>query len=239
MKIVLTGSEGFIGSHLKKELSNTNLELYDIKLGKNIKDFKLKGNEDFVIHLAAKTSVRNSIIYPDLYFLNNYIYSKKIFQECDNYGIRCIYASSSCALFPELSPYGLSKKMMEEAGKNHIGLRFTNVFGVPPRENMLMDKIIRNKLTYKTEHKRDFIFIEDVISAIRIFLKKDSSFNSIYNVSFGESFTISSLLDLINLNVPTKKGLNCESKDNVLDNSELLKLGWRPTVSIKDFIKTI
>lgn len=235
MKIVITGSEGFIGSRLKESLKSHNLVLYDVLLRKNIKDFKLDGNEDFVIHLAAKTNVRDSIKFPDTYYIHNYQYSKKVFDECNNFGVRCIYASSSCALFQDKSPYGKSKKLVEDIGHNHLGLRFSNVFGYPPRENMLLDKILKNKISYITNHKRDFIFIDDVISAIHLFLSNNFT-NKIFNVSSGTSICVKDITDYCNLKLPISLGMNCEAFDNILDNSEILKLGWKPTKSIFEFL---
>jgi gliding motility-associated-like protein len=73
MKIVLTGSEGFIGSHLKKKLLRKKHQLicYDLSLNKDIKDFTLDGDENFVIHLAAKANVRDSVKNPAPYFITN------------------------------------------------------------------------------------------------------------------------------------------------------------------------
>ena len=92
MKIVLTGSEGFIGSHLKKKLLKRKHQLicYDLLLNKDIKDFTLNGDEDFVIHLAAKANVRDSVKNPEPYFLNNVEYSKKIFDLCYEKKIPCL-----------------------------------------------------------------------------------------------------------------------------------------------------
>ena len=112
MKIVLTGSEGFIGSNLKKRLLRKKHQLicYDLLLNKDIKDFTLDGDEDFVIHLAAKANVKDSVKNPEPYFLNNVEYSKKIFDLCYEKKIPCLYASSSSVHNWTLSPYGESKK---------------------------------------------------------------------------------------------------------------------------------
>ena len=145
MKIVLTGSEGFIGSHLKKKLLRKKHQLicYDLSLNKNIKDFTLDGDEDFVIHLAAKANVRDSVKNPEPYFLNNVEYSKKIFDLCYEKKIPCLYASSSSVHNWTLSPYGESKKKMEEAARDgQVGLRFATTYGEKPRKGMLFDYIV-------------------------------------------------------------------------------------------------
>ena len=67
MKIMITGSSGFIGSHLKEHFEKDEHEVigWDRRAGKNIHDFKLEPDTDFVIHLAADADVRRSIEEPD------------------------------------------------------------------------------------------------------------------------------------------------------------------------------
>ena len=69
-----------------------------------------------------------SIKIPEDYWRVNVEYSKKIFDICKN--VPVIYASSSCAKEWWLSPYGTTKRVMEEvAHEGHVGLRFTNIYG--------------------------------------------------------------------------------------------------------------
>ena len=79
MKIVITGSRGFIGTHLLSSLDAHDIVEWDTKIGKDIKDFYLDGDEDFVIHLAGLISPRDSINEPHDYWLQNVEYSKKVF----------------------------------------------------------------------------------------------------------------------------------------------------------------
>jgi len=243
MKIVLTGSEGFIGSYLKKRLlkSNHNLICYDLSLNKNIKDFTLNGDEDFVIHLAAKANVRESVKNPKLYFLNNVTYSKKIFDLCFEKNIPCLYASSSSVHNWTLSPYGESKKKMEEAARpGQVGLRFSTVYGKKTRKGMLFDYIVNGTVKYKTNHTRDFIYIDDVVNAILLFVKlglKDK--NKTYEVSSGQLYNVKEVIEKAGFKVPLKKGEDCEAESNASDNSELKKLGWLPTMKVWMFLKNL
>ena len=159
MKIIVTGSEGFIGQHLVKSLleSNHDVTCWDITLNKDIKDFHFtEHHPDFVVHLAALTNVRESVSQPDEYWKTNVEYSKIIFDACRH--IPMVYASSSCASQWWKSPYGTTKKAMEElAYDGHIGLRFTVVWGPGSPPHMLMSRLADGKIKYKTNHIRDFL----------------------------------------------------------------------------------
>ena len=240
MKIVLTGSEGFIGSQLKKKLLKEKHQLicYDLSLNKNIKDFILDGDENFVIHLAAKANVRDSVKNPKPYFLNNVEYSKKIFDLCYEKKIPCLYASSSSVHNWTLSPYGESKKKMEEAARDgQVGLRFSTVYGENSRTGMLFDYIVNGTVKYKTNHKRDFIYIDDVVSAILLFVKLGlENKNKTYEVSSGHLYNVKEVIEEAGFKVPLRKGEDCEAESNASDNSELRKLGWEPTMTVWKFL---
>lgn len=243
MNIVLTGSEGFIGSVLKQRLLKDNHKVicWDIKINKNIKDFTLKGDEDFVIHLAALGNVRESIKNPKPYYLINVEYSKNIFKQCFEKNVPCLYASSSCAYFPNKSPYGHSKKLMEESAyEGQVGFRFTTVYGKVPRKGMLFDRIINKTVTHKTNHIRDFIYVDDVVNAILLFVKTGlKNKHKIYDVCTSQGVKVREIIEYMGFDVPLKDGEDCEAENNTNDNSELKKLGWAPTMEIFKFLQQL
>ena len=241
MNIVLTGSEGFIGSVLKQKLLKDNHKVicWDIKINKNIKDFTLNGDEDFVIHLAAIGNVRESVKNPEPYFETNVVYSNTVFKKCAENNIPCLYASSSCAYFPEKSPYGRSKKIMERiAYDGQVGLRFTTVYGDNPRKGMLFDRILNNQVEYKTNHIRDFIHVNDVVEAIMIFVNTGLyDKKQVYDVCTGKGINIKKLVEDLGFDVPLKEGEKCEAESNARDNSDLKSLGWSPKIDVYNFLK--
>ena len=130
LKIAITGSHGFIGSHLKKRLSKQghNITEWDLRIDKPIEKFNLE-NYDAVFHLAAWADVRASIEDPPRYWENNVVNTTRIQRICKVINIPLFYASSSCIHNWWLSPYGTSKKVNEEtAQEGQIGLRFTTVY---------------------------------------------------------------------------------------------------------------
>ena len=178
MKIVITGSRGFIGTHIRNSLKDHDIVEWDIKLKEtfngvlfqDIKDFTVQPDTDFVIHLAGLTDVRESIEIPDVYWTQNVEYSKRVFEACRD--IPMLYASSSCVKEWWLSPYGTTKKVLEElAHDGHIGLRFTNVYGEGAPDFMLPSRLKNGNIPYKSNHIRDFIHVSDIVSVVKFFLQ--------------------------------------------------------------------
>ena len=191
MNILVTGADGFIGSHLVRSLPEHNV----IKWKGDIKKFVLDSSIDFVVHLAALTDLRQSILHPNLYWKTNVEYSKRIFDSCLRIEINVpvVYASSSCAKEWWRSPYGTTKKVMEElAHTNHVGLRFTTVWGSGSRNDMLISRILNGNLKYKTNHIRDFIHVSD-LADMHAMVAENITLNGqtdIYNCGYGSGYSV-------------------------------------------------
>jgi UDP-glucose 4-epimerase len=104
-----------------------------------------------VIHYAASCLVDESISNPGKYFLNNVAVTANLLQTMDQFNIKNIIFSSTCAIYGEAkyypidekhplnptSPYGASKKIAEEViiwyeklkQFNYVILRYFNVCG--------------------------------------------------------------------------------------------------------------
>jgi UDP-glucuronate 4-epimerase len=234
MRILLTGSKGFIGSALEKHLSKSKHIVYgiDLKLGLDLLSVTEWPEVDLVIHLAGLSGVRESIKDPAAYWINNVEASKRLFERYQN--TRIIYASSSSAYEPDLNPYAASKYILEELAARYsdtLGLRLHTVYSDTPRPGMFFDKLLNGTLEYTTSHYRDFVHIEDVLSAIDILIDR-LYINGVIDVGSGVPIKISELAPElpIRLNTPGEREWTCA-------NIEKLKnLGFKPKYTVENFL---
>jgi len=153
--IIITGGEGFIGSRLYELLSkDNNVKIFDIKSGKDIRDFELLKRElknvEIVFHLAGSISVEESMKKPLVYIENNIIGSYNMIKASLESGVEKFVFASSAAVYGNYtenpkkedmqlipsSPYAFSKVTTEKFmdrfnsdGLNTVSLRFFNVYG--------------------------------------------------------------------------------------------------------------
>ena len=232
MKILLTGSDGFIGSNLKN--TDYHFHCLDIKSGKDIMTCELP-DVDVVIHLAGLSGVRDSLDRPTDYWINNVIASQRIFEKYKDK--RILYASSSTAYEPWKNPYAMSKYSMEQiATQNSVGMRFTTVYGPGARQSMLIPRILKNDVPYvNVNHKRDFIHVDDVISAMLILIH--NTYTGIIDVGTGISNKLTDIMDRVGIETKGQIGGDNERLDNKADTSTLNGFNWKPNIELFDYIQ--
>ena len=242
MDILLTGCDGFIGKHLNTYLSTKHKIIgLDAKSGNNLLVCDLNYNVDLVIHLAARSGIKDSLDNPTDYWKNNVIASKRLFDHFKN--TKILYASSSTVYEPFRNPYALSKYAMEQiAPNNSLGMRFTTAYGPGARESMLIPRILRNDLEYiNTNHSRDFIHVNDIVSAIDVLIDSHIStpyrYNGVIDVGTGITNTLTSIINHFKLNVKRLEGDEYERLDNKADINILNDLGWKPKYELITYIE--
>ena len=240
MKILLTGSEGFIGQHLQSFLKDKHqLICLDKKTGNDLITCDLDYDVDLVIHLAGLSGVRDSLEIPTEYWTNNVVGSYRVFKQFKN-GPKILYASSSTAREPWRNPYAMSKFYMETiAPHNALGMRFTTVYGPGAREQMLIPKILRDEVSYiNVDHSRDFIHIEDVLTAIGFLIVNKIKKRKVIDVGTGVSNKLIDILSHLNMDVKDKRiGTIFERKDNKAQIGVLSEMGWVPKTNLLDYLK--
>ena len=241
MKILLTGSEGFIGQHIQSFLKDRHqLICLDKLTGNDLVTCNLDYDVDLVIHLAGLSGVRDSLDNPTEYWTNNVVGSYRIFKQFDK-GPKILYASSSTAKEPWRNPYAMSKFYMEQiAPHNALGMRFTTVYGPGAREQMLIPKILKNDVDYiNIDHSRDFIHIDDILTAVGfLIVNKPPKKLKVVDVGTGISNKLIDIFDHINMTIKDKRmGTIYERKDNIAKIGTLSKMGWIPQTNLLDYLK--
>ena len=261
MKILITGGAGFVGSNLIKLLSKkkgnqiividnfsngsiTYLKGYNIKIYKgDVKNYnflkKIFIKIDCVIHLAAGTSVVESIKKPLSNFQENLIPTLNLLNLCKEKKVKkFVFASSGGAIIgdkkniinenivPEpSSPYGASKAACEafciafskSYGLNVKCLRFSNVYGPNSWHKKSIvatfyKNILKNKITTiygDGTQTRDFIFVDDICKGI--IKAMNSNYNGVINFGAGKSYNLKFLIKKIKKITKKKVKINYQN----------------------------
>lgn len=167
MKILVTGSEGTIGSRLCERLEKDH-EVFKIdnKLGETILDSQHHlPDVELVYHLAAQIDITFSTHFPLEDAMDNIISTVVIANYYKNKKV--IYTNSAASLDIK-SPYGLSKKTGAEyiklLCKNYAICTISNLFGAGKGvTEKFKHEVVVNGTGTQT---RDFVHIDDIIEAL-------------------------------------------------------------------------
>ena len=239
MKILVTGHKGFIGSHVYEYFTDLGFDVDGYDRPDDLGDFKTDKIYDVVIHLAANAAIREAVENPDLFWENNVEKSKPIFDYCRDNNIRCLYASSAAVYEWWINAYGISKKVNEvQAPPNSVGMRFFNVYAERVSRTDMLYRMLEDKTaTYLTRHKRDWIHVDDIVSAIATLIP--SSYTGVLDVGTGDPVSVIDLATKMGMgHLPIKEDTPGERDITCADPSKLMELGWRPTINILDTVKT-
>ncbi len=239
MKILVTGHKGFIGSHVYEYFTDLGFDVDGYDRPDDLGDFKTDKIYDVVIHLAANAAIREAVANPDLFWENNVEKSKPIFDYCRDNNVRCLYASSAAVYEWWINAYGISKKVNEvQAPPNSVGMRFFNVYAERVSRTDMLYRMLEDKTaTYLTRHKRDWIHVDDIVSAIATLIP--SSYTGVLDVGTGDPVSVIDLATKMGMgHLPIKEDTPGERDITCADPSKLMELGWRPTINILDTVKT-
>ncbi len=215
MKVLVTGSEGFIGKNLCNFLKAKGVEVegYDIKLSQRLPSIN---GIDAIIHLGANSNTTEKDL--DKILKENFEASCVFYQLCEANNIKFQYSSSASVygngtVFKEdafcspLNPYGLSKYFFDcwLLNKKYPaqGFRYFNVYGKHEDHKGSQASPI-HKFTKQAKEDgiitlfagsekmvRDFVHVDDVCEAHYRMLFSDKS--GVFNVGTGESVSFENL----------------------------------------------
>ncbi len=238
--IVITGHAGFIGTHLNRVLEIMNsmdreprmVHYFDLKNGHDILDESLP-KADFIFHLAAQTSVQDSVEDPMRDAETNIIGTIKILRE--NPQAKIIMTGSAAAKNPS-SPYGISKLSQELYAqiihKNTVICRLPNVFGED--DNGVIGKFLKLpvcRINGDGLQRRDFVHVDD----IALGLAKAMIWNpGVYEFGSGRSVSILDIAKATGKPIEFAPALKDEIRVSVCQNTTP---DWKPKMEVINFIK--
>ena len=240
-RILVTGSNGFIGSYVKNFLESDMaydgfiFDGLDLSLGQDLGDFTRPDiRYDCVIHLAAFADIRNSLDDPDRFWENNVEKARGVFKYCEVNNIRLLYASSAGAKEWWLNPYATTKKVNEVmAPHNSVGMRFFNVYweGRRSRTDMLYRMLEDKTATYLTRHNRDWIHVDDVARAIARIIP--STLTGVVDIGTGTMHSVIELAEAFGQgDLPIKEDTPGEPDTLIADTEKIRSVGWYPTYDV-------
>ena len=181
MNIAVTGSKGFIGTYLCKELKKKKIEFIELDYSNGYDISKINTLDkikkfDILIHLAAKTFIPSSLNNSYDFFYNNIISTLNVLELCKKFNSKIIFPSTYVYGAPKYLPinenhpinvsntYTHSKLICEELCKSYNRdssidvkiLRLFNVYGKNQNKNFLIPTIINQLKNDKIIFKRFF-----------------------------------------------------------------------------------
>jgi len=245
MKVLITGSNGYLGKAISKSLFLTGNAIghYTRKTEVN---FIQQFNPDVVVHTICSYG-RNGES-PNQIYQSNLNCGIEVLSECKKLDKRVTFINCGTSLKFNTNLYSISKGQFVEYGKfaSSDQLQFLNMnlqhFYGPGATNNFISYVFENCFTNKdlalTEgtQQRDFIYIDDVITAFKTVIEKRNTLLEFENIDVGTGVT-TQLRDVITkIKEITKSSSALEfGKVPMRENEEMImsantkflnKLGW-------------
>ena len=220
-KVLVTGGKGFIGRNIISALSRSSesdIASFDEEIFENddwsswVKNFLSDNTPTEVLHVGACSDTQEKD--SQFMFERNFEVTKLLVDWCKHHKIPLVYSSSAAnygtnGLYPS-NLYGWSKYTAEQyvASNWGISLRYFNVFGPGEEEKGRMSSIFfqAHALMEKGSSigifpgnpRRDFVFVDDIISSNLYALKFFSDFNyKIFEVGTGTAHSFEEGLEYL------------------------------------------
>lgn len=238
-----------------------------------IKIFK-QHQPQYVIHLAAQAGVRYSIDNPGIYIESNLVGFFNLLEACRQVPVEHLVFASSSSVYGNqteqpfsttaqtdapLSLYAATKKSNELLAHaySHLyhipmtGLRYFTVYGPWGRPDMASITFAARMLAQQAipvfnqgAHKRDFTYIDDIVSGTLAVLKKMPNANPpyrIFNIGSGRPIALMDFIRCLEKTLDCKAILDYQDKqmgdvdETWADIADLTNaVGYQPSVSLAD-----
>jgi UDP-glucose 4-epimerase len=240
MKIVITGSEGYIAKYLIERLKDAHKTLLiDKKIGIDITanmSSQYCFCPDIVFHLAAWTSAPESFNFPNETFLNNVMGTENVLK----FGGKIIFASTAMVYGDRLlakendipapqSPYATSKLAAEQciqhSGLPYVILRLGNVYGRESNKGVIKALKEGGKIFGDGRNTRDYVHVDDVVDAMVQAMDWSSG---AYNIGTGRATSVLEIADILKVKKQFAPAIPEKQKFVSLDCSMARTVGWTP-----------
>lgn len=268
MKILVTGGAGFIGSKVVNSLirNGHSVSVFDNFSNGRIRNMQAdtleidtvtfkptKLDVDCIIHMAARTCIRECINDPHLTLNVNVTGTQNMLETAKLSNAHFIFISSSVAEHPYMNVYGLSKAIGEELCYVYhtiydvplLILRPCNVYGRDSRTSVIsiFQRLTKeNKelsITGDGSQSYDYVHVDDVVDGICKSAEKQDKIGKTIHLGTGITHSIKALAEMFQPGrervwLPRVIGELASSK---ADLQNCTYIGWEAKISIKQYIK--
>ena len=246
--IGISGSRGFIGSHLFNRFASSDVERLD----------RSGSVPNYITDVFDLAAYGNSFTDTDEQMIYDVNVTRvvKLLKSCIDKNL--IVTSTSSVLLPVQTDYSKSKLQMEVIAKdwvastkeNVIVVRPSTVIGIGENPQHLIPKLIHSCYTgepmdFVGEPTHDFLDVEDFVDAMILLSNRAKDYKGyVFNVSFGVSVTNEFVKDIVEdithlrANIKRVTSLRPYDSDKWEVNSDKIRsLGWRPQKLLWNTIK--
>jgi nucleoside-diphosphate-sugar epimerase len=268
--VLITGAGGFVGRALGAALHAQATSFYALTRAEgDIGKVKPAVTARCVVHLAAKTFVPESWQDPLSFYETNVLGTVNMLEYCRQHKARFVLMSSYVYGPPQqlpipeehplqfYNPYSHSKLLAEEVAQSYAKLhdldvtivRPFNIYGPGQSDQFLIPTIVNQAMdpastvihVADARPKRDYLFIDDLISLLMRVLEAPGR-GGIYNAGSGKSYSVAEVAEIAIRLSGRQKQLESAGQERPAEVMDVYaditrarkELGWEPAVSLED-----
>ena len=211
MNILITGVDGYIGKSLSNNLKKYNLtcinrSVCDLTDSEKVKEFFENKYFDVVIHCASIGGSRLKQENDDIFTNNIKMFENLLFRK-EQYKKFIHFGSGAQKMYP-LTPYGLSKKLIEDMIKEEENFYNIIIYGLFD-ENELDTRFIKSNIKrcindeLMVIHKdkyMDFIHMKDLVNLVKWYINEDRiHLDKSFECRYEQTYRLTHITEMISL----------------------------------------
>jgi len=262
--------------HLEDVKENKNLKIIKADIKDKNKLIDSMKDSDIVYHFASNPDISKAVKQPDIDFWEGTFLTNNVLEAMRINGIKKLFYASGSGVYGDtgyievnedyspklpISTYGASKLGCEALISsytymfdiNTVAFRFANVVG-PHQTHGVGYDFVRNLIKSNTElcimgdgtQSKSYIYVTDVIKALRLLQKSDMNGFSYYNVSTQDYITVKDIAsittEIMNIKkisykfTDSKRGWKGDVPIVRLNSDKIRQLGWKNEFTSKEAI---